>query len=287
MPRKAVSILTLVAMLSLIYYSCEGGGVTEIARPDEGESLEELLDRAGRIEVADPGEIHNEVLSLYCEKHRPLSGERLEVEEFTRHLSLCINRIFELRGIDVRVTSEQLAQLVAEFRKLKKEGIIDLSCPTRQGLQDYIDHLVEEGTLTPHAAGEYKRALVICDEHDSKGSSRRSLIDAVASIDTGNADRDRMFTDILVHSRDFWTSIEKEEIMFVAPDDTLNGEPVKMDIWEKIASYGVDALIAIACIFTIPLTIGMSIAGLIASMTASILVDCTWEEAYDNWSNGY
>ena len=75
--------------------------------------------------------------------------------------------------------------------------------------------------------------------------------------------------------------------MYVALDDTLNGDPVKMDLWEKIASYGVDALIAIACIFTFPLTIGMSLTGLIASITASILVDCTWEDTYDNWSNGY
>jgi len=296
MLRKAVSILTLVAMLSLLYCSCEQGvmtGATEprdsgdVSESGENESLEELLARAGRIEVDEPGEIHNEVLTLYCEKHRPLSGERLGPEEFARHLSRCINRVFELRGIDVRVTPEHIAGIVAEFKKLKDAGIIDMSNPTRQGLHDYLDHLVRQGLLEPHAAGEYKRALAICDEHDAKKSPRGGLGADLSMIETGNASRDRMFTDILIHSRDFWTGVEKEEIAVVAPADTLDGDPVKLDIWEKLASYGTDALIAIACIFSIPLTIGMSIAGLIASMTASILIDCAWEDAYDNWSNGY
>ena len=74
MLRKAVSILTLVAMLSFLYCSCEQGGMTEVTELDESENLEELLDRAGRIEIENPGEIHNDVLSLYCEKHDPLSG---------------------------------------------------------------------------------------------------------------------------------------------------------------------------------------------------------------------
>ena len=293
MLRKTVSMLTLVAMLSLLYCSCEQGGMTESmdpyasrdeAGPDGGESLEELLARAGRIEVKNPGEIHNEVLSLYCEKHRPLSGGRLDSGEFARHLSGCINQIFEERGIEVNVTPAHISQLVAELRKLKNDGIIDVSRPTRQGLHEYLDHAVGRGLLDPRAAGEYKRALAICDEHDAKRSPRGVLGADLSSIETGNADRDRMFTDILVHSRDFWTAVEKEEIMVMAPDDSLSE---KSDFWEKLASYGTDALVAIVSLASLPLTAGTSIAGLIASMTASILVDCDWGEASDNWENGY
>lgn len=281
MMRKCVSILTLVAMLSMLCCSCERGGVTEVARPDGGESLEELLDRAGRIEVGEPGEIHNEVLTLYCGKHRPLSGGRLGGEEFADHLSGCINRVFELRGIDVRVTPEHITEIAAGFRELERAGIIDVTHPTKEGLFRYLDHMVERGALEPHEAREYGRALELCGEYDSNNGSRGRLAEELSAIDTGNAGRDGMFTDILINSRDFWTGLEKEEIMVPLLGDTLTGNPEKLDIWEKMASYGTDALLAIACIFTIPITIGGSIAGLIASVIASILVDCTWE---DDWN---
>jgi hypothetical protein len=287
MLRKGISILTLAAMLSLLYCSCEQGGMTDVRTPDGNESLEELIDRAGRIEVEEPGEIHNEVLTLYCGKHRPLSGGRLGPEEFTWHLSDCINQVFELRGIDVRVTPEHIAGLLAEFRKLKDYGVIDVSRPTREGLFTYLDHLVGQGLLEPRAAGEYRRALVLCDEHDSKGGSRQLLVEGMSSIKTGDAGRDRMFTDILVHSRDFWTGIEKEEIMVTALGDTLDPidmSPEEFDFWEKIASYGTDALLGIACIVIVPITLGVSIAGLLASITASILVDYTWG---DDWGYDY
>ena len=285
--RKGISILTLVTMLSFLYCSCERGGMTDVTEPDGDENLEELIDRAGRIEIDNPGEIHNEVLTFYCEKHRPLSGERLGREEFTRHLSGCINQVFELRGIDVRVTPEHIAEIVAEFGELKHAGIIDVSRPTREGLFDYLDHLVGQGVLEAQAAGEYRRALVICDEHDSKGGSRQGLLEEVSSIDTGNAGRDRMFSDILVHSRDFWTGIEEEKVMITALGDTL--DPLgpteeELKLWEKIASYGVDTLVGIVCIVSIPLTLGASVAGLIASMTASILVDYCWG---DDWGDDH
>ena len=60
MLRKGISILTLVAMLSLLYCSCEQGGMmevkepggmTELTEPEGNEGLMELLDHAGRIEV--------------------------------------------------------------------------------------------------------------------------------------------------------------------------------------------------------------------------------------------
>jgi len=287
MLKRGISILTLIAMLSFLYCSCEQGGMTEVTEPDGNESLEELLDRAGRIEIDNPGEIHNEVLTLYCEKHQPLTGRRLGTEEFTRHLSGCINRIFDLRGIDVRVTPDHIEGIVAEFSKLKRAGIIDVSRPTREGLFDYLDHLVGQGVLEPHAAGEYKRALALCGEHDSKSCSEQRLLVDISSIDTGNAERDRMFGDILVHSRDFWTGIEEEKVMITALGDTLDPlDPTQeeLEFWEKIASYGMDALIGAVCIITIPLTLGMSVAGLIASMTASILVDYTWG---DDWGDDH
>lgn len=286
MPRKIVSILTLVALLSLIYYSCEHGGVSEVVKPEDGGSLEELLDHASRIEIENPGEIHNEVLTLYCREHRPLSGGRLGREEFTRHLSECINQVFELRGIDVRVTQGHVEGLIARFDELRRAGIIDVSRPTKEGLNDYLDHLVQEGTLKPHAAEEYKRALVICGEHDSNGGSGESLRGEISSIDTGDESRDRMFSDILIHSRDFWTGIEEEMVMIPVPEDTLDPldpSDEELRFWEKIASYGVDAVIGIVCIVTIPLTVGMSIAGLIASITASILVDYCWGEDWEDY----
>ncbi len=287
MMRKCVSILTLVAMLSFLYCSCEQGGVTEMTEPEVDESLEELLDRAGRIEVAEPGEIHNEVLTLYCEKHIPLSGGRLGTEEFTRHLSGCINRVFELRGIDVRVTPDHISGLLGEFEKLKRAGIIDVTHPTREDLFDYLDHLVGQGVIEPHAAGEYARALDLCGEYDSKGGSRRRLAEELSAIDTGNAGRDEMFTDILIHSRDFWTGLEKEEIKVAVPGDSLDSTgPTleELEFWEKIASYGTDALLGVACILVVPLTLGISIAGLLASLTASIMVDYAWP---DDWGDDY
>jgi hypothetical protein len=285
--RKCVSILTLVAMLSLLYYSCEQGGVTEITEPKDDGSLKEFLERAGRIEVDEPGEIHNEVLTLYCEKHRPLSGGRLGREEFTSHLSGCINRVFELRGIDVCVTPEHISGILGEFERLKRAGIIDVTHPTREDLLDYLDHLVDQDLIEPHAADEYGRALTLCGEYDSKGGSRRRLAEELSAIDTGDAERDRMFTDILIHSRDFWTGLEKEEIMVTLLGDTLDSTALSPDesaFWEKIASYGTDALLGIACILVVPITLGISIAGLIASLTASILVDCTWADA---WGDDY
>jgi hypothetical protein len=279
--KRGISILTLIAMLSLLYCSCEQGGMTEVTEPGGSESLEEFLDRAGRIEIDNPGEIHNEVLTLYCEKHRPLSGERLGTEEFTRHLSGCINRIFELRGIDVRVTPDHIAGIIAEFSKLKRAGVIDVSRPTREGLFDYLDYQVGQGVLEPRAAGEYRRALTLCGEHDSVKGSKQRLLDEISSIDTGNSGRDRMFGDILVNSRDFWTGIEEEKVMITALGDTLDPldqSQEDFEFWEKIASYGMDALLGVVCIVTIPLTLGLSVAGLIASMTASILVDYTWGE---------
>lgn len=285
--RKGVSILTLVAMLSLLYCSCEQGGVTKVTEPERDESFEEFLARAGRVEVEEPGEIHNEVLTLYCGKHRPLSGRRLDREEFTRHLSNCINRVFEHRGIEVRVTPDHIAGLLSEFERLKRAGIIDVTHPTKESLFDYLDHIVGQGLIEPRAADEYKRALAVCDEHDSKGGSRQRLAEELSAIDTGNAGRDRMFTDILIHSRDFWTDLEKEEIMVTLLGDTLDTTGPSLEelrFWEKIASYGTDALLGIACLIVVPLTLGISIAGLLASLTASILVDCAWP---DDWGDDY
>ncbi len=287
MMRRCVSILTLVAMLSLLYCSCEQGGVTEVTRPDAGESLEELLCRAGRIEVDEPGEIHNEVLTLYCAKHRPLSGERLGRVEFADHLSGCVNRVFELRGIDVRLSPKNISELVDEFERLKHAGIIDVTHPTKEGLFRYLDHLVEQGVLEPRAAGEYGRALELCEEYDSNSGSRRHLATELSAIDTGDAERDRMFADILVHSRDFWTGLEKEEIMVTVYGDTLDSTGPSLEelaFWEKVASYGTDALLGVACLLVVPVTLGISIAGLIASLTASILVDCAWP---DDWGDDY
>ena len=296
MLRKGISILTLVAMLSILYCSCEQGGMmevkepggmTELTEPEGNEGLMELLDHAGRIEVDEPGEIHNEVLTLYCGKHQPLSGGRLGREEFTRHLSGCINQVFELRGIDVRVTPDHIAGILAEFEKLNDAGIIDVSRPTREGLFNYLDHLVERGVLEPHAAGEYRRVLVLCEEHDSRGGSKQRLLEGISAIDTGNAGRDRMFGDILVHSRDFWTGIEEERVMITVLGETLDPLDQSLEelrFWEKIASYGVDTLMGIVCIVSIPLTLGASVAGLIASITASILVDYYWGE---DWGDDY
>jgi hypothetical protein len=209
----------------------------------------------------------------------PLSGERLDREEFTEHLSSSINTVFELRGIDHRIRPGHIEQILGEFKRLKKAGIIDVCNPTREGIGRYLYHEVERGG----AAKEYERILSMCAERDAVGNTKSVTQDELEG--TGNAPRDEAFIDILASSRDFWNGLERREVMVTVLGDTIGPDHTLPEelLFEKIASYMTDAVMGLACIVAIPLTMGASIAGLISSIAASIAIDYMWEEMQDEY----
>lgn len=281
--RRITSVLIVVAMFSMLFCSCMGEDVAGVAEGSAGGSLGERLAMAGPVEIGDWGEIHNEVLTLYCSKHHPLSGGRLGTEEFTRHLSECLNTVFELRGIGVRVRPGDIEDILGGFHELEQTGIIDVCNPTRDGISRYLDYEVERGAFERRAASEYKRILNMCAELDARVG--RSNVSREELENTGNSVRDEMFMDILIHSRDFWTGLEHGDLMVTVLGDTVEPNPTLPEdiLWEKISAYMTDALMGLACIVSIPLTMGTSIAGLISSIAASIAIDYMWEEMQDGY----
>ncbi len=281
--KRIVSVMTAAAMLSMLFCSCAEENVAGVAVESAPGSLEERLGEVDPIEIGDLGEIHNEVLTLYCGRHMPLAGERLGTEEFTRNLTECMNIVFELRGIDFRIERGDILEIMGRFEELERAGIIDVCNPTREGIRRYLDHEVERGSMKEGAAGEYMRILEICAARDAEGDRNNITYEELHG--TGNAARDEMFIDILAHSRDFWTGLELGDAMVTVLGDTIGPDPDLPEelLLEKITAYMTDALMGLACIVAIPLTVGASIAGLISSIAASIAVDYLWEEMQDEY----
>lgn len=280
MSRKLSSLITLIAYITLTVSSC---GDNSIFCCNDNETIVGIFDnieKVSEIKLSNPGQLHNDVLIFFHYKHNLKLREDLSCEEFIALAVESINTVFESHEIKVRIIREDIITILKRFENLKNEGIIDLFNPTRDGLINCYDYIVEKGIVDKKAAKQYLDILLKTEDYDCSDFKKSQHMQNYLSCVTDDAARDHMYLDVLSCSYEFWTGIDHNTTFVTVLGDTVDtlpdGDDDKKDFWQKIFSYGTDAAISLVSIAMIPLTIGVSIGTLIASILASLVPNNDW-----------
>ena len=111
MLRRSLSLIVLLAFLSLLWISCTSDGIVQ-PKKDVLQS------------TVSAGELHNEILSTYAERHN-LFLDKITREEATKLFIESANEVLKKYGIDFTVDVKFVDVKLAEFEKLKEKCVYD------------------------------------------------------------------------------------------------------------------------------------------------------------------
>lgn len=271
--KKIITIMLLAVMV--VIFSCN---IDDFLIPKNNNGADYSKENTN-LASEEVGHFHNMVLVKFNEYHPLVASNKLEAGKFADLLLRSINETLSENGIKARVDKKDIALILRYLAKLRDDNIYDAFNPTREGLMRFMDYLARENIIDSSAMSFYKETIIALEENDRRYGSAYAL-EKLPTVSTGNEKMDSMFSSILMNSYQFWTEVENVAIL-----DTIPPNPPEPPDWaEKVASYGTDVSVGLACILTVPLTMGWSIAGLAASTTASLAMECAFDDVW-NWIN--
>lgn len=192
------------------------------------------------LEIKNIGNIHNEALSLFHERHNLLGENKISQIEFIKYAVESINEAVNNNGINILAQDQDVVVILSLFKKLRDEGVYDFFSVNDTIPLEYIFNYFENnGILDSTTCHKYMQVI----EEISGNNANKLLIgnsfENSLYLETNNTDMDYLFIEILGNSHNYWNNLikcsyeENENSCFTMFSRTLQSELEAYDIREK------------------------------------------------------
>ncbi len=268
MNHKTMIIVLRILFIVMIIGSCSESNT--VVEPKEAHSYIPSASGYRALENASWGSLHNSVLNELNARVPLLGGGKISKEKYIKNVCTSTNTVFQQKGIDIQITSEDVMKVITLFAQLKEEDVIDFFTPPSDVPEKEFANFIRKGLLSKDEAASHLRVFQDLKNNGKISDIHKPLRSSTLSDEGGSCVASR-FVEIAEYSYSFWTGLHELNMVDSIGPGPDDGEvsPEKM---QAIALMYWDAFGALAgALAAPPFALITGFVGLVIASTVFII----------------